>query len=117
MLRLLPGSAVTIFYLVCVASILILASIFPISIFRFNTFDFRQPQVPISIFDFSFSVFPILGLDIWFSIIWLWREAQVTKLEKLFTALQFIHRFNLYKKGRLRLSLHNTIQNIVTLKS
>ena len=71
-------SAVTIFYLVCVASIMILASIFPISIFRFNTFDFRQTLVPISIFDFSFSVFPIFGFDIWILIVWPRRGEQVT---------------------------------------
>ena len=70
--------AVTIFYLVWVASILILASIFPILIFRFNTFDFRQPLVPISIFDFPFSVFPILGFDVWFLMIWPRRGAQIT---------------------------------------
>ena len=48
----LASSAVTNFYLVCVASILILVSVFPISTFRLNTFDFRQPLVPISIFGF-----------------------------------------------------------------
>ena len=61
----LTGSAVTILYLARTASILIVASIFPISIFRFYTFASSRSLVPISIFDFSLSVFSILGIDIW----------------------------------------------------
>ena len=71
-LHCLVTSAVMIFYSVGGALILIWAPIFPISIFRFSTFYFRQPLVQISIFDFSFLIFfdIFLGFDIWFLMIW-----------------------------------------------
>ena len=53
------GSAVTILLVRCVASILISASIIPISIFRFWLDDFRFS-------DSKISIIPILGFDILF---------------------------------------------------
>ena len=57
----LTGSAVTILYLARTASILIVASIFPISIFRIYTFPFNQP---LSQFRFSTIVTVTMNLPL-----------------------------------------------------